>query len=168
MKRILPLTVMLVACGSSTSPARPVEPGSVDATLLALATGAGPWTYWRNSPDTLASSPSSGHGERRLRTRYNALAATQLDPTGRVRANPVFPDSSLIVKELYTGSRVTTYAVMLKLRASPYNSESGWLWAELDPSGGVKISATERGGRCVGCHRVGAAVDFTRMNDAQR
>lgn len=157
------LLVLVAACASES----PVETSSTDRTLFALATASGPWRYWRDRPDTLASSPASGHGERWLRTRYDTRAATQLDASGRVRQNPAFPDSSLIVKALYTNGRVTTYAVMLKLRGGALASESGWLWAELDSLGNAKISATERGGRCVSCHSLARATDFTRMNDAQ-
>jgi hypothetical protein len=99
-----------------------------------------------------------------LRTQYNALAATQLDANGRVRAGASFPDSAMIVKELYTGSTLTSVAVMLKLRGSPQASQGGWVWGYFDGAGAVRVSVAERGAGCAGCHAPG--IDYTRMNDA--
>jgi hypothetical protein len=131
--------------------------------LSALARASTGWTYWRNRSDTLLRSNGSGHVEARLRTRYNARAAAQLDANGRVRAGAVFPDSSLIVKELIIGNTLNRYAVMYKL-PSAANANGGWLWAYYAPDGATQIALTSRGGACVGCHTPG--VDRTRMNDS--
>jgi len=140
------------------------EPASVtDAQLLSLAQAPGGWVYYRNSTDTLFKAPNSAHDEPRLRTRYNAKAATQLDIHGKVSLDANFPDSSLIVKELFTGPTITTLAIMLKLRSAP-NAGNGWVWSELDVNGSVKIPAASKGAGCVACHSAG--LDFTRMNDA--
>lgn len=163
---VLALSTLLTACGGGDDAgAGPDDAGPrlTDAELSALARASTGWTYWRNRPDTLVRSGGSGHAEARLRTRYNARAATQLDPNGRVRAEADFPDSSLIVKELIAGSALVRYAVMYKLRASP-DAGGGWLWAYYAPDGGAQISLTARGGACVGCHSTG--IDRTRMNDS--
>jgi hypothetical protein len=98
-----------------------------------------------------------------VRTRYNARAAALLDANGKVRAGASFPDSSLIVKELITGTTLNRYAVMMKMRASG-NAGGGWLWAYYAPDGSSQISIREQGRSCVSCHSSG--IDHTRMNDA--
>lgn len=133
-----------------------------DAQLLALAQSPGEWVYYKNSADTLLKNPSSAHDEPRLRTRYNIKAATQLDASGKVRLDPNFPDSSLVVKELFTGQSITTLAIMFKLRSAA-NAGGGWVWSELDANGSAKISAASKGTGCVSCHSAG--IDYTRMND---
>jgi len=136
---------------------------TTDAQLLSLAQAGGNWVYYKNSTDTIAKAPSSAHDEPRLRTRYNTKAATQLDMNGKVRVDPNFPDSSLIVKELFTGPAITTLAIMFKLRGAP-NAGNGWVWSELDIQGNVKISSASKGAGCISCHSAG--LDYTRMNDA--
>jgi hypothetical protein len=134
-----------------------------DAQLHSLAQAPGGWVYYRNSADTLVKASNSAHDEPRLRTRYNEKAATQLDLNGKVRLDSNFPDSSLIVKELFTGPTITTLAIMLKLRSAP-NAGNDWIWSELDVNGNVKISAASKGAGCVSCHSAG--LDYTRMNNA--
>ena len=157
MTMFLPL---LFSC--SDQGAVPSLPEPTDGELLALARSSGPWVFYKNSNDTLLKAVGSAHDEPRLRTRYNAQAATQLDVAGKIRANPNFPDSSLIVKELFTGTTITTYAIMLKLRTA-VNAGNGWVWSETDAAGLVKISASSKGAGCIACHSVG--LDHTRMND---
>ena len=134
-----------------------------DAQVSALARAPAGWTYYKNRPDTLMRSTGSGHGDARLRTRYNARAASQLDAAGKVRANASFPDSSLVVKELISGSAVSRYAVMMKVPGSA-NAGRGWLWAYYKPNGENEISIAARGAGCTGCHESG--IDLTRMNDS--
>jgi hypothetical protein len=131
--------------------------------VSALARATTGWTYYKNRPDTLLRSAGSGHAEARLRTRFNATAATQLDAAGKVRVGANFPDSSLIVKELIVAGTLNRYAVMMKLRNSA-NAGSGWLWAYYAPDGSPQIAITSRGAACVGCHASG--IDLTRMNDS--
>ena len=157
---IIVLLPILISC--SDQGAIPSLPQPTDAELLTLARSSGPWVFYRNSADTLLKAIGSAHDEPRLRTRYNAKAATQLDAAGKVRINPNFPDSSLIVKELFTGTTITTYAIILKLR-SAVNAGNGWVWSETDAAGIVKISASSKGAGCIACHSMG--LDNTRMND---
>lgn len=133
-----------------------------DAGLFRMQAAANGWTWFGLTADTLAGGSTTAH-EPKVRVRYNAQAATRLTPQGRVQAGAVFPDSSLIVKELYTGSQLTTIAYMFKLRGAANASTTGWVWAESDGNGGVKIPASRRGTGCEGCHAPG--IDFTRMND---
>jgi hypothetical protein len=153
------LTLQCTDAGSGPTP----EPFSVsDAELFAMQSAPDGWTYFGLSSDTLAGGSTSAH-EPRVRVRYDRWASTQLTAAGRVKAGAVFPDSSLIVKELYTGGALTTIAYMFKLARADNASPSGWIWAETDGNGVTKISASRKGTGCVGCHATG--IDFTRMND---
>jgi hypothetical protein len=159
--------VLLLACGTTgddgvLTPPPNVEP--TDVTLSALATESAGWTYYKNRADTLLRSVGSGHVEARLRTRFNARAATQLDAAGKVRVGSSFPDSSLVVKELIIGGVLSRYAVMYKLRGSSNAGTGGWLWAYYAPDGATQIGIAGRGGACQSCHASG--VDHVRMNDS--
>lgn len=157
--------VFMAGCSGDGNGAAPVPGAEItDATVSALARASSGWTYYKNRPDTLLRSVASGHAETRLRTRFNARAATQLDAAGKVRAGADFPDSSLIVKELIVGGVLNRYAVMMKLRGSANASAGGWLWAYYAPDGATQIGIGGRGYACAGCHSVG--IDFTRMNDS--
>jgi len=134
-----------------------------DAQLFAMQQPAAGWAFFGNTLDTLFSGGNAAH-ESRLRVRYNARAATQLDAGGRVKTGAVFPDSSLIVKDLYTNGVRTTVAYMFKLTAASNAAAGGWVWAETDDVGTPKAPASLKGVGCTGCHSPG--IDFTRMNDA--
>lgn len=174
MMRIPPIVIALATglagcSGGSSSPATPNAPSGsapqlTDATVSSLARATSGWTYYKNRADTLLKSAGSGHAEARLRTRYNALAVTQLDASGRVRAGATFPDSALVVKELIINGTLNRYAVMMKLRGSANASAGGWLWAYYGPDGATQTGITGKGAACTACHASG--LDFTRMNDS--
>ena len=159
----LPALALALCAGCGDGATQPLPGELTDADVSRLARATSGWTYYRNRPDTLLKSAGSGHAETRLRTRYNATAATQLDATGKVRAGASFADSSLIVKELIIGSTLNRYAVMMKMRGAT-SASGGWLWAYYAPDGSAQISITGRGTACVGCHSTG--IDHTRMNDS--
>ena len=166
---VLITTVALGACngsndGGSTTPPPPGATELTDADVSARARATTGWTYYKNRSDTLLRSAGSGHAEARLRTRFNAVGATQLDAAGKVRAGASFPDSSLIVKELIIGGTLSRYAVMMKLRGSANASAGGWVWAYYAPDGSTQIAITGRGAACVACHSSG--IDYVRMNDS--
>lgn len=152
------LFVAAVACSDSS--AGP-DTDLTDADVSSLARSTGPWTFYKNRADTLLRSQVSGHSEARLRTRYNSIAATQLDANGKVRTGASFPDSSMIVKELIVGNKLERFTVMLKRNST--NAGAGWLWAEYAPDGTALVSLMAKGRACTGCHVTG--IDYTRMND---
>ncbi|HET9424475.1 MAG TPA: hypothetical protein VFO55_03815 [Gemmatimonadaceae bacterium] len=159
------LALALGAC--SHDPLEGLVPGTgpavSDTDLRMLVQPSGAWAYFRNVSTPIARASTSPHPEPFIRVRYNAFAATQLDAGGFVKTGAVFPDSSVIVKELSDGATVSTLAVMMKLNGSRSAGFGGWIWAEYTPAGTVRYSTTERGGACSSCHARG--IDYTRMND---
>jgi hypothetical protein len=164
--RALASALLLSVAACASDPLAGLESGTgpavSDEQLRALALSTGGWTYYKNSqtPIVRESNPHPGSAL----VRYNPKAATQLDATGKVRASASFPDSSVIVKELYSGSTLRAFTVMLKLRGSASAGFDGWVWGEYLAGGGVQYSTSGRGAACSACHSVG--IDYTRMNDS--
>lgn len=174
-RELLPLTLTLTltfaaaivaaSAACSADPLKGLTPGTgaevSDAALFGLIPSGPSWSFYKRSstPITRSSRP---HPESNALVRYNARAATQLDAEGKVRRDAVFPDSSIIVKELSNGSSLGPYAVMMRLRGSSSAGVDGWVWAEFSPSGAVQYSTRQRGGACSSCHSAG--IDYTRMN----
>jgi hypothetical protein len=166
MKGLVCALVLLVGVGCTSDPLKGLAPGTgpalSDAALYTLVQADPSWTFYKRSATPIARS-SHPHPESHALVRYNVRAATQLDATGKVRAGAVFPDSSIIVKELSNGTTLSTYAVMMKVRGSSSAGFDGWIWAELGPGGTVQYSTAGRGAACSSCHASG--IDYTRMND---
>ncbi|MBL8000423.1 MAG: cytochrome P460 family protein [Flavobacteriales bacterium] len=138
---------------------------SLDLELYELAQSTNGHVWYRANDDLLDRTGGSGHGEPLLRTRYNAIAATVLDSSGRVEPDTLFPSGSLIVKELWeSGSTLGTYAVMLKRPGDPSADAGGWVWGYIRASGEVRVSALEQGAACRNCHTQAGHIDATLMN----
>lgn len=156
---------LLSACKESTTAPDTASPSTTtEAQLYAMGKSSAGFTFYKLSTDTIAKGGNSGHPDARLRTRYNAIAAHYLDASGKVKTGTVFPDSSLIVKELFTGSTLTTYVFLFKKKNDTNADANGWVWAETDPSGAATYPVGNKGSGCISCHSSG--IDFTRMNDA--
>ena len=168
MRCLVPVVLALGALGCSIIPSEALPPVTApavsDAALLALIPVDASWSYFNRSPIPIVRS-SRPHPQSHALVRYNAIASTQLDASGRVRSGAVFPDSSIIVKALSNGGAVETYAVMMRLRGSASAGYGGWIWAEFGPDGAVKYSTAGRGASCAPCHSTG--IDYTRMNDSR-
>ena len=166
MKRLVCAFVLLVGVGCTSDPLKGLAPGTgpaiSDAALYALVQADPSWTFYKRSATPIRRD-SRPHPESHALVRYNLRAATQLDGSGKVRSGAVFPDSSVIVKELSNGTTVSVYAVMMKVRGSSNAGFDGWIWAELRPNGTVQYSTMGRGAACSSCHASG--IDYTRMND---
>lgn len=151
---------------SSTSPAD--QPTVTDAQLYQMALTTPKAAFYKNSTDTIAGNSGGAHAGKIL-VWYNAKAATQLDAQGKVKSNPSFPDSSLIVKQIFTSTNVTTaYAILFKLRNATNAGAGGWVWSEVSANGTPLASANSKGSGCSGCHSTGSGLnfDYTRMNDS--
>lgn len=136
-----------------------------DKELFDLATGASSFVWFKNSPNLLAKSSGSGHPQAFLRTRFNQIAATQLDTNGKILANAQFPEGSLIVKELYsTVSNLDRYAILYKKSSSPVADANGWVWGYINANGTVAVSADQKGTSCINCHTQANNIDYLLMN----
>lgn len=121
-----------------------------DADLFALVTKTEPFSTYRLFP--------------------NADELVRGTLNGRLPNGTSFPNGSIIFKEVRTdGGTTVTYAIMYK---SPLNqlAGSGWLWAELSPTGTVGYSVSNRGAGCTGCHALerGVLNDLVRTFERQR
>jgi hypothetical protein len=162
---LLPLSVF-IGCKNDDSPLEQQSIEVTDAQLFHMALNTPKAAFYKNSTDTIPGNSGTAHAGK-IVVWYNAKAATQLDVQGKVKSNPVFADSSLIVKQIFnTSNNTTAYAFLFKLRSAVNAGAGGWIWSELDSSGQPLISAKARGEGCSGCHSAGSGVDYTRMNDA--
>lgn len=99
--------------------------------------------YYKNDPWLLLSGSKGPHGAYRLR--FNSVAAQVLTENGQLPAGKTFPDGSLVVKDVYSGSDISIYALMYKVSGS-------WLWAEIQPNGSVHYSVKKDPSVCISCH----------------
>lgn len=173
--------LMAASCGANTPGPTPTSP-SPDASstirdngsLFRLITQTDPfagYTVFPNAEEFTAGRLNGSEAHRpivRASLNVRALGALQ---NGRLPAGGVFPDGSVIVKEVQprAGAPATTYAVMYK-DARNAIAGSGWLWAEFGPDGSVQYSASNRGGACVSCHQRedGRSNDLVRTFERQR
>lgn len=116
------------------------------------------FTYFQGG-NTLTPASASPHGAFKLR--FNAIAASALDGTGKLPPAATFPAGSVLVKEVYMSGNLTIYAV-IKKDPTDGNSSGGWLWAEIKPDGSPFISSKLQGVSCTGCHGQSPNRDLTR------
>jgi hypothetical protein len=132
-----------------------------DETLIAQAKNTSSFTFFRNRTDTLQTDPSSEHGLY-MRVRMNSRALSVMNDSTSA-ATAVFPDESIIVKEMYDtkGGPLTGFVVMYKLRSGS-NENHGWLWGEYKSDGTPLYSVAKNGERCLGCHLESPNQDLIR------
>jgi hypothetical protein len=113
----------------------------------------------------LSKSSGSGHPQTSLRTKYNKIAATKLDASGKIITNASFPEGSLIVKELYENSNsLSRYAILYKKSDSPFADAKGWVWGYINANGKVAEPASNKGKACISCHTQSDHIDYMLMN----
>ncbi len=138
-----------------------------DAQLLQLARMTAAYTWYKENAALLPRSSGSGHPQPFLRTRFNPIAGTVLDTAGKVVPDTLFPNGSVIVKELWEdASTLSIYAILYKKPDNPNADANGWVWAEIGADGTAHYSATKGGADCRGCHGQAGNIDFTLMNEA--
>lgn len=121
--------------------------------------------WYKNSSSLLAKSAGSGHPQPFLRTRYNSIAATQLDPNGKIVSGALFPEGSLIVKELFDNStKLGRYAILYKNSGSADSDAKGWVWGYINSDGTVEEAASKKGSSCISCHPQADNIDYILMN----
>jgi len=126
-----------------------------DENLYKWITSEKEYYYYKHSPEILPTSEETERAhDNFMRIRFNRKAASVLNSDGHLPKGVMFPDSSIIIKEIYsekTGS-VEILAAMVKLKGAP-NSAKDWLWAEYTPTGEVEYSVSKNGKVCVSCHK---------------
>jgi hypothetical protein len=145
---------------------------STDAQLYELVTQTAPFSAYPLFPrvDSVTIGTLNGSTAHRplVRVRMNPAAFSILQD-GRLPTGAMFPDGSILLKEIISGGTTTLYAMIYKDRTNPL-AASGWLWAEYQPGGTVVFSISERGSGCVSCHmrEQGPQHDFVRTFERQQ
>lgn len=138
---------------------------STDRELYEMAKSTSDFTWFKNSDTLLPKSSGSAHVKPFLKTRYNSIAATMLDANGYVKSNIVFPEGSLIVKELYDNANtLSRYAILYKKSSDPNADAKGWVWGYINTDGSVAESASAKGKSCISCHSQSDNIDYMLMN----
>jgi hypothetical protein len=161
--RNLSITLILISVNFFSCVSDKVEgPVVSDATLFDLAQSVTSFTYFKNSLDTLRTDPAAAHSNY-VRIRFNPKAREAMNSDVSGLTSPVFPDESMIVKEVYAveGGPLIEFAIMYKLHNAS-NSASGWVWAEIFPDGTPVYSSSQKGDICTGCHSSGDHSDLVR------
>lgn len=137
----------------------------IDKEMYDLSKTTAGFSWYKFSAALLPKSAGTGHPESLVRTRYNSIAAAMLDSAGTVQSGIVFPQGSLIVKELHeTSSKFSRYAVMLKRAGAPEADASNWVWGYINADGSVAEPAKNKGASCRGCHSQEGHIDLSLMN----
>lgn len=118
--------------------------------------------YKNDSAIVPASEDTERAHDNFMRIKLNKKAASVLDSTGRLPKGKSFPDSSIIIKEIFSEKNkpAELFAVMVKLN-DDNNAGKGWLWAEYTPAGETEYSVNKKGGICIKCHTPGD--DYVRI-----
>lgn len=157
------LLILSVLMNASCKKEEPIS--GTDLELYNLATETEGFTWYQNSDILLNRSAASGHTEAFLRTRYNSVASTHLDATGKVKAQTVFNEGSLIVKELWSNeSTINRYAILYKQSEHEFADENGWVWGYINADQTVEVPSSEKGVSCISCHMQTDHIDNTLMN----
>lgn len=156
---LIPFVLVLSSCKKEK------EAGETDKALYEMAKTSTGFTWYKHSGELLDKSPGSGHPQPFLRTRYNTVAATKLDSSGKIVDGAVFPGGSLIVKELFEDeSTLVRYAILYKDEESPDADERGWVWGYINEDGTVAEPASKKGASCKSCHLQADNIDYMLMN----
>lgn len=137
----------------------------IDLELFKMAKETSGFTWYKNSDQALPKSSGSGHNFPSLRTRFNSIAATQLDASGKIEGNAVFPEGSLIVKELLDDNgSLERYAILFKAANDENADANGWVWGYINEDQTIATSAKEQGASCISCHQQPGNIDYMLMN----
>jgi hypothetical protein len=123
------------------------------------------YAYYKNDSSILLTSDETERAhDNYMRVKFNKIAASVLDTDGKLPKGKSFPDSSIIIKEIYgdKSSPAELWAVMVKMKGDK-NAGEDWLWAEFTPGGEVEYSVTKNGKTCIKCHKPGR--DYVRLFD---
>lgn len=159
------LAIGILAIMATSSCKKEEEPTATDKKLYEMAKATEGFTWFKHSDELLNKSIASGHSQPYLRTRYNSIAAANLDSVGRIKQNSTFPEGSLIVKELYSNeTTLSQYAILYKETGNPSADAKGWVWGYVSADGTVSEPSSNKGSACISCHSISGNVDYMLMN----
>lgn len=115
-----------------------------DYSLLDSCKNGSAFNYYKNDPNIVYSGNTGAHGSFKLK--FNKTAYAALTDNGKLPVNSKFPDRSLVVKEVLSGSNINFYAFMYKYKGK-------WLWGEVKPNGDVLYSVEKAPALCINCHQ---------------
>ena len=137
----------------------------IDRKLYDMSASTTGFTWFNNSNAILPKSSGSGHPQPFLRTRFNAIASEFLDSNGRIIEGTVFPEGSLIVKELIDDdSKLERYAILYKDSENENADPKGWVWGYVNEDRSVSVEASTKGSSCISCHSQSQNIDYMLMN----
>lgn len=137
----------------------------IDRQLYEMSESSTGFTWFNNSNTLLAKSSGSGHPQPFLRTRFNAIASENLDSNGRIIEGTIFPEGSLIVKELYDDeTTLGRYAILYKDSDNEDADPKGWVWGYVNADRSVAVEASTKGSSCINCHSQSQNIDYMLMN----
>jgi hypothetical protein len=118
-----------------------------DESLVALVKNDSGKVSWKNAANDSIFTSDAAHGTKQYKLRLNAIASAACTDAGKLPTGGVFPNSSIIVKQLYStiGGSIESYAVM-------YKKDGAWLWAKYGASGNVIHSFNTNSSSCTSCH----------------
>jgi hypothetical protein len=156
MKYVVLITLILILVIFSTCKKK-----KTNTDLFEESKGSG-LSFYKGKDTIYSPAGDSPHGKFKLK--FNSIAQSKLDASGKLPAGATFDNGALIVKEVYENSTLTLYAVMKKDAKSKF-SANGWLWAEYAPDGSVKYDVSKQGEACTSCHSATTNRDHTRSFD---
>jgi hypothetical protein len=163
IKFVLAIGILVIVATNSCK--KDEEATSTDKELYEMAKATEGFTWFKHSNELLDKSIASGHSQPFLRTRYNSIAATNLDSVDRIKQNSTFPEGSLIVKELYSNeTSLSQYAILYKETSNPSADAKGWVWGYMSSDGTVSESSSNKGSACISCHSQLGNTDYMLMN----
>jgi hypothetical protein len=160
--RYLPVLLLICSVLFLSRCEKDPDPSGIDDDALFALVQNNNFVYYKGANTLLSGAGDSPHGSFKLR--FNAKAASVLDASGKLPAGVTFPDSSIVLKEVYSGNTLQLLVPMMKF-PSHNQSASGWLWAEYGPSGKVVYALKKEGSGCTGCHGGSTNRDFIRSFD---
>ena len=164
-KTILFLFICLTSIWTINSCKKEKEAIGTDKELYEISKTTSGFVWYKNSNALIDKSSGSAHAQPLLRTRYNSVAASKVDSNGKVKQGEIFPEGSLIVKELHDNSTTLgRYAILYKNSGSADADAKGWVWGYINADGTVAESASKKGSSCISCHSQADNIDYMLMN----
>lgn len=155
----------LIVISAFTSCSKKDNEKTIDEELFEMALKTEGFVWHQLSDELLDKSPGSGHTTPFLRTRYNNIASNYLDSEGKVIDGTIFPEGSLIVKELYDADETfVSYSILYKNAINENSDSEGWVWAIINADKSAEVSAETKGTGCIQCHSQTGNIDKTLMN----